>query len=122
MKDLLNIKKLTVGNRGFYLPQNSESLKYGSLNNHGINKDKNTDINKLKKQIRVFPNPLSGNVYIEAEHLKSVAVLTKDGEKIMESRKNYIDLKGLPEGLYFLKIKTACQTVIKKIIHKILHK
>lgn len=57
----------------------------------------------------IFPNPTNGIIYIDSkikQELLKVAIFNMLGEKVMVvENRDYIDLKGLPSGTYFLRIQ-----------------
>ena len=95
---------------------------FGSVEvtNLGINTNLNAqgfDILYLK----VYPNPTSSVLYIESqfENLYSV-IFDINGKEILKSTKGEIDLSGLSDGIYFIKIQehNSGQIITKKIIKK----
>ncbi|MBI4931874.1 MAG: T9SS type A sorting domain-containing protein [Bacteroidetes bacterium] len=86
-------------------------------------------ISNLTSQISVYPNPSSGkaNVIIsqfENLKMKGIEIYNVYGEKIysavnfqINSSSNFqIDLSSQPEGVYFLKVISEQNTVVKKIV------
>jgi Secretion system C-terminal sorting domain len=80
-------------------------------NSNGIN-----DITSVQKTIRVFPNPSSDVIYLQAED-KSVTgftyslldisgkiVLISSGNSSLTEKDQRVDLTGLPAGTYILEI------------------
>jgi hypothetical protein len=63
--------------------------------------------------IKVFPNPTTGQVRIEVEDdlFTSVEVLSIQGMKIIESDQPIVDLSDFPSGMYFFKINGSEKTV-----------
>ncbi|MBP6334025.1 MAG: T9SS type A sorting domain-containing protein [Bacteroidia bacterium] len=79
----------------------------------------------LEEQIRIYPNPSQGNIYIEnlsAEHGSATITVTNPlGQVIFtqESRsliKETIDLSNYTEGFYTVQIRTESGVVNKKIL------
>jgi hypothetical protein len=64
-------------------------------------------------QVRMFPNPASGRVTIQSgSNLSNLAILDITGKTIrnisgLHSREEEIDISGLNNGLYLLRITTA---------------
>lgn len=77
------------------------------------------------KSIQVYPNPSDGNFEINIEAgnnlFYKVKILNLFGETVfysneVKSRKIKLDLSSYPSGIYFVKIKTAENVYIEKII------
>ena len=72
--------------------------------------------------IKTYPIPASDNITIEAEGLKSVEILSINGDIISKFMVNEnvftISIKTLPIGLYFIKAETNTGCVTKTIEKK----
>lgn len=64
----------------------------------------------------VFPNPGSGTFTVLAESVSQIQVFSISGELILKGNTPVFDLNGKPNGIYFVKILTGSDTVIKKVI------
>ena len=66
--------------------------------------------------IKVFPNPTTGQVKIEVEDnaFTGVEVLSIQGKKIIESDQPIVDLSDFPSGMYFFKINGS-EKIVKII-------
>lgn len=79
-----------------------------------------------EEYIIVYPNPTTGIVNIQAKKLDEfhiielMQVIDINGKVVKEFKmaptKFSVDLRGLPDGVYFLKIKTNIQTETYKIV------
>ncbi|ADX68562.1 FG-GAP-like repeat-containing protein [Weeksella virosa] len=82
----------------------------------------NLSISNIGKshQIKVYPNPSSEKIYIEAQNITSVNLYDLQGSKIMIKMNNdkSIDISDLENGMYILKVKIDDKTFTKKIIKK----
>ncbi|MGB2128186.1 MAG: T9SS type A sorting domain-containing protein [Flavicella sp.] len=58
-------------------------------------------------RIRVFPNPTTEILYIEADSDVEVEVFNTTGNKVMTTNTNKVDVSELMEGVYILKISNA---------------
>ncbi len=58
--------------------------------------------------VQVYPNPAKNHININVEHsnLKDITIYDENGSKILQSSKANIDIKYLPQGIYFIKIQT----------------
>lgn len=76
---------------------------------------------ELEKEVKVFPNPTNGQLYIESEkQIQAVAVFNAQGEMLINENNftEQFDINGLPKGIYFLKIKLAEEDFFWKKIEK----
>ena len=69
------------------------------------------DVDNQRTSVRVYPNPTSGRVHVEAEGVEHIEVINATGQKIMTTKGNDIDLSGMTPGIYMLKIigKEGCK-------------
>lgn len=72
------------------------------------------------ENVRLYPNPSTGELTLDIENLEgkiSITVFNLAGEIIFSSeRQEQIDLSGNPEGIYFIKVRSAKNTMQGKII------
>ncbi|MCD4744929.1 MAG: lamin tail domain-containing protein, partial [Bacteroidales bacterium] len=85
---------------------------------------------KYKTEINIFPNPNNGKFFIKIDFVESsefeITVYNILGKKVFEKQnimtgtqnKNMIDTGKLPEGVYFVHLKTKFNTYSEKIIIK----
>lgn len=69
--------------------------------------------------INIYPNPTSDLVYIEsAEPIKKVSVLDAIGQTIhfVDPINSTVNLSSLPLGIYFIKIETATNFSIERVV------
>ena len=62
------------------------------------------DNSAILSNVKVYPNPTSGNLTIDAENYKGVEVYDTSGRLIIKSKLNTIDLQEQSKGLYLLKV------------------
>jgi len=63
-------------------------------------------------ELRIYPNPTSGKVYIETE--SEIKVYNQQGELLQETFGNQIDLSAYPKGVYLLQVNSKWRKVIKE--------
>jgi len=73
--------------------------------------------------VRVYPNPTTKNVTVEADGLQEVELYDAVSRRLSTLTANRstavkVDLDGLPAGAYYLRIRTEQGTVIKKVIKR----
>lgn len=74
------------------------------------------DFNSNNSEIRIFPNPTKGKFSILAEDVESVEVFSLQGKLIYIGKEREIDLSHVPDGLYFIKVRTEKQIATRKLI------
>jgi len=83
-----------------------------------------TGLDKLtdKEHFILYPNPFTEGFYIDAvDKPATISVYNLMGEQLMSKQittKSYVDIAGLPQGQYIVKIITADGIVEKKLIKK----
>ena len=98
-----------------------EGFRYGEVEDYcieivkgGLSVNEESDVN-----ITVYPNPVSENLYVEGSKIAFIEIVDLQGRSLMKLPKSSsIDLKQLPEGIYFCVIttndgKVTCKKIIK---------
>ena len=79
-----------------------------------------TDQPPVVLDVKVYPNPTVGQITVEADEMQLIelydGVSRRIDRRTVESGSSTLDLSNLPTGIYYLRVKTANGTVIKKII------
>ncbi len=82
------------------------------------------DVEELfaKYNIRIFPNPTSGQIRIDGDNIQKVEILTAGGKpvrRIVPKDKDIeIDMSTEPKGLYFITFILKDRTLVRKLILK----
>ena len=83
-------------------------------------KDCNTPtdgIFEYESQFSIYPNPAKNYVEVQSEvEISSLKLLSVNGQVLVSTDKNIIDLNNQTKGLYILEIKTKNATFYKKLI------
>lgn len=71
--------------------------------------------------VRIYPNPTNGQVYIGCEDMECIHVYSLSGveemtKTVKEETTTCIDLSGCSNGLYYLRIITSKGCVVRKVI------
>ena len=66
--------------------------------------------------IVVYPNPGSGLFTVLGDNIISVEVSSLSGNIIWTGKNPVFDISAQPKGIYFVKVKTGKETVVRKII------
>lgn len=67
-------------------------------------------------KISVYPNPVTDMVRVEAEGLRQVEVIDLAGRTVLTSLQHEINLSGLANGAYMLRVVTENGTSIERIV------
>ncbi len=62
--------------------------------------------------VTIYPNPAHGFIHINAEYIESVQIFNAVGYMVLNTTENEINISGLPEGLYLIKINN----IVKRLI------
>ena len=63
-----------------------------------------------------YPNPSSGIVNVEADNLQYVEVVDNTGRVLMTETSNVVNISGLPNGVYFLRIVTSNGSSVQSVV------
>ena len=66
--------------------------------------------------VALYPNPVRDRLTVKAENLQSVEVYNLVGQLVMTSKSSVVDLGGLNEGIYFVRVTSEGKTVTKRIV------
>jgi hypothetical protein len=86
-----------------------------------VRKDINVSIKTIddSDNIKIYPNPTTGDLIIDAKKVKSIEVYNSIGSLVSNYKNtNKISIKNLPNGIYILSITIENNRTIKKIIKK----
>ncbi|WP_374459551.1 PQQ-dependent sugar dehydrogenase [Chryseobacterium taeanense] len=79
-----------------------------------------TNENDLSSQIKIYPNPATGKVFIDGIKDKNtiVEIMNTEGRKVLEQSKiendKSINISGIPAGVYFINLNSGNQKVYSK--------
>jgi len=68
------------------------------------------------EEIKIFPNPTTGKITIDAENVKSIEIINIEGKRVFKGTKTKIDLSSFPKGIYIINVLTGKETITRKII------
>ncbi len=66
--------------------------------------------------VALYPNPVKDRLTVKAENLQSVEVYNLVGQQVMFSTAALIDLGGLNQGVYFVRVTADGKAVTKRIV------
>ena len=85
----------------------------------------NAEVPEVPQQlidVKVYPNPTLGIVNVEGSELMSIEVYDNVSRRVLqrdvEGSKTTFDLSNSPAGSYYIRVRTAHGTVVKKLIKK----
>jgi hypothetical protein len=76
---------------------------FGSAATVGI-----SDLLPLTSDLRVYPNPANDRVFVDGA-VEGVELYDMMGRRQMTSRSNSLDVSGLPNGVYVLRVISSTQ-------------
>ncbi|MBR4646637.1 MAG: T9SS type A sorting domain-containing protein, partial [Bacteroidales bacterium] len=78
------------------------------------------DANASLDDIDVYPNPTTGNLYIDAMGIQKVECYNQMGQlvRVYDNVLNSIDLNNLSEGVYTLRITVPQGVTVRKVVKK----
>lgn len=68
-----------------------------------------------KKSIKIYPNPTQSNIYCDLNNIRSLKLYSIQGNLLLESTKNNIDIHYLHDGIYILEIQTLNDIFYERI-------
>ena len=76
----------------------------------------------IDERMNLYPNPASVGFYINTgEKINTVSIYNLNGEIILSNqaiKDNFIDIKSLESGIYFVKVQTENGVIINKLLKK----
>ena len=78
------------------------------------------DVNSVLENIEVYPNPTTGNLYIDAMGIQKVECYNQMGQlvRVYDNVVNTIDLNNLSEGVYMLRITVPQGVTMRKVVKR----
>ncbi|MCE3076391.1 T9SS type A sorting domain-containing protein [Chryseobacterium gwangjuense] len=75
--------------------------------------------NPASKELKIYPNPTTGNVFFNYKNVKSIEVFNLNGAKIdIEMFEDRVDLSQLPNGVYIIKYMLKDGQIFNKKVIK----
>ncbi|MBO4587767.1 MAG: choice-of-anchor J domain-containing protein [Bacteroidales bacterium] len=69
--------------------------------------------------VKLYPNPTTGNLYIEVEGLQKVDVIDAVGRVVMSRNDgNVVNMSNLANGIYTVRVMANGNTAVKKVVKK----
>jgi hypothetical protein len=76
-------------------------------------KETGVNSNSLEDQVKIYPNPTSGVVYIKSELHLNYIVYSAYGHGVIKGNRNQLDISGLSAGVYEVLIFLPNQQLIR---------
>lgn len=78
-----------------------------------------TGINDVNAaDVKLFPNPTSGNLYVEVEGLQKVEIIDAVGRVVLSQNNGTVNMSNLANGIYTVRVSANGTTSIKKVVKK----
>ena len=68
------------------------------------------------ESVAVYPNPVKDRLTVKAENLESVEVYNLMGQRVLSTMSPIVDMSGLYQGVYFVRLTADGKTVTKRIV------
>lgn len=68
--------------------------------------------------VKLYPNPTTGNLFIEVEGLQKVEVIDAVGRVVMTETNSTINMSNLANGIYTVRVTANGNTAVKKVVKK----
>lgn len=66
--------------------------------------------------ITLYPNPVKDRLTIMVENFQSVEVFNVVGQQVLTSNEAVVDMSGLQQGIYFIRVAADGKIVVKRIV------
>ena len=78
------------------------------------------DANAALENIAVYPNPTTGNLYIDAVGIQKVECYNQMGQlvRVYDNVVNSVDLNVLADGVYMLRITVPQGVTMRKVVKR----
>ena len=96
------------------------NLVVGDGNKFVTNGENAMDANASLDEIAVYPNPTTGNLYIDAVGIQKVECYNQMGQlvRVYDNVRNSIDLNTLSDGVYTLRITVPQGVTVRKVVKR----
>ena len=68
------------------------------------------------ESVAVYPNPVKDRLIVKAENLQLVEVFNLMGQQVLSTTMATVDMSGLYQGVYFVRIAADGKTVTKRVV------
>lgn len=68
--------------------------------------------------VSIYPNPTSGNLYVDVEGLQKVEIIDAVGRVVMSQNNGNVNMSELANGIYTVRVSANGTTTIKKVVKK----
>ena len=68
--------------------------------------------------VKLYPNPTSGNLYVDVEGLQKVEIIDAVGRVVMSQNNGNVNMSTLANGIYTVRVSANGTTTIKKVVKK----
>ncbi|HTA60921.1 MAG TPA: T9SS type A sorting domain-containing protein [Bacteroidia bacterium] len=72
--------------------------------------------NTPQATLHIYPNPANNKITIDTKNIDEVKLFDVLGKQITSTKENEIDVSNLPNGIYFIQVKTNTTISTKKIM------
>ena len=96
------------------------NLNYTTVSNKDANDENVVGANADMENIVVYPNPTTGELYIDAVGIQKVECYNQMGQlvRVYDNVLNSIDLNDLSQGIYTLRITVPQGVAVRKVVKR----
>lgn len=87
------------------------TANFEPTSSQGINDVNATNVN-------LYPNPTSGNLYVEVEGLQKVEIIDAVGRVVLSQNNGTVNMSNLANGIYTVRVSANGTTSVKKVVKK----
>lgn len=77
---------------------------------------KTLSLDSESETVKLYPQPVKNNLFVECPSFESAALITVDGKTILTTNDNVMPLREYPSGIYYIDIRTATSGCRKLIV------
>ena len=112
--------KYTVEDARWFMGIDDISLEAGTTPGPGPDPDPDpSGIDDVTaNSVKLYPNPTTGNLYVDVEGLQKVEIIDAVGRVVMSQNNGTVNMSNLANGIYTVRVSANGTTTIKKVVKK----
>ena len=112
--------KYTVEDAMWFMGIDDISLEAGTTPGPGPDPDPDpSGIDDVTaNSVKLYPNPTTGNLYVDVEGLQKVEIIDAVGRVVMSQNNGTVNMSNLANGIYTVRVSANGTTTIKKVVKK----
>lgn len=110
--------KYTVEDAMWFMGIDDISLEAGTTPGPDPDPDPSGIDDVTANSVKLYPNPTTGNLYVEVEGLQKVEIIDAVGRVVMSQNNGTVNMSNLANGIYTVRVSANGTTTIKKVVKK----